>query len=81
MFKMLLSTSTILNINLEPPVVVEDRQLMVLAAHIATMMRRLTKAQRRGSQQWQKQRQRKGRQQSTKSGSKEAQHITLNVIF
>jgi hypothetical protein len=34
-----------LNINLDPPVVVEDRQLVVLAAHIVTMMRRLRNAQ------------------------------------
>ena len=38
----------ILNINLDPPVIVEDRQLAVLAAHVATTMRRLTNVQRRG---------------------------------
>jgi hypothetical protein len=27
-----------LNINLDPPVIVEDRQLAVLAAHVATTM-------------------------------------------
>ena len=37
-----------MNINLDPPFVIKDRQLVVLAAHIATMMRRLTNAQRRG---------------------------------
>ncbi len=37
-----------MNINLDPPVVVEDRQLAVLAAHVATTMRRLTNAHRRG---------------------------------
>jgi len=37
-----------LNINFDPPVVVEDRQLAVLAAHVVTTMRRLTNAQRRG---------------------------------
>jgi hypothetical protein len=37
-----------LNINLDPPIVVEDRQHAVLAAHVATMMRRLTNAQWRG---------------------------------
>ena len=35
-------------INLDPPVVVEDRQLTVLAAHVVMTMRRLTNAQRRG---------------------------------
>ena len=48
MFKILLSKSNILNISLDPPVVVKDRQLMVLAVHVTTMMRRLTKAQQRG---------------------------------
>ena len=48
MFKILLSKSNILNINLDPPVVVEDRQLVVLAAHVVTTMRRLTNAQQRG---------------------------------
>ena len=37
-----------MNINLDPPVVVEDRQLAVLVAHVVTMMRRLTNTQRRG---------------------------------
>jgi len=37
-----------LNINLDPPVVVEDRQLSVLAAHVAITMRRLTNSYRRG---------------------------------
>jgi hypothetical protein len=37
-----------LNINLYPPVVVEDRQLVVLAVHVATTVRRLMNAQRRG---------------------------------
>ena len=37
-----------MNINLDPPVVIEDRQLAVLAANIATTMRRLTNVQRRG---------------------------------
>jgi hypothetical protein len=37
-----------LSINLDPPVVVEDRQLVVLAAHVATKMRTLTNAQQRG---------------------------------
>ena len=48
MFKILLSKSNILNINLDPPVIVEDRQLVVLAAHVAATMRSLTNAQRRG---------------------------------
>ncbi len=37
-----------MNINLYPPVVVEDRQLVVLAVHVATTVRRLMNAQRRG---------------------------------
>ena len=37
-----------MNINLDPPVIIEDRQHMVLAAHVATMMRRLMNLQRRG---------------------------------
>ena len=37
-----------MNINLDPPVVVKDRQLTVLAAHVATTMRRLMNAQRWG---------------------------------
>ncbi len=39
-----------MNINLDPPVVVEDRQLAVLVAHVDVMttMRRLTNVQRRG---------------------------------
>jgi hypothetical protein len=37
-----------LNIYFDPPIVVEDRQLVVLVAHIATMMRRLTNVQWRG---------------------------------
>ena len=38
-----------MNINIDPPVIVEeDRQLAVLAAHITTTMRRLMSAQRRG---------------------------------
>ena len=37
-----------MSINLDPPVVVEDRQLVVLAAHVATTMRTLTNAQQRG---------------------------------
>ena len=48
MFKILLSKSNVLNINVDPPVVIEYRQLMVLAVHVATTMRKLTKAQRRG---------------------------------
>jgi hypothetical protein len=35
-------------INLDPPVIVEDRQLTVLVAHVVMTMRRLTNAQRRG---------------------------------
>jgi hypothetical protein len=35
-----------LKINLDPPIVVEDRQLAVLAAHVVTPMRKLTNAQR-----------------------------------
>ena len=46
--QIILSKSNILNIYLDPPVVVEDRQLMVLAAHVAMMMRRLTNVQWRG---------------------------------
>ena len=37
-----------MNINLDPPVISEDRQLAVLAAHVATTLRRLTNLQRRG---------------------------------
>ena len=37
-----------MNINLDPPIVIEDRQLAVLAAHVAATMRRLTNVQRRG---------------------------------
>jgi len=37
-----------LNTNLDPPAIVKDRQLAVLAAHIATTLWRLTNAQRRG---------------------------------
>jgi hypothetical protein len=37
-----------LKINLDPPVFVEDRQLVVLAAHVATTTRRLRNTQRRG---------------------------------
>jgi hypothetical protein len=52
MFKILLlhyfSKSNILNINLDLPVVLKDRQLAVLVAHVATTMRRLTNTQRRG---------------------------------
>ena len=47
------------------PVIVKDRQLAVLVAHVATAMRRLANAQQRGRQWWQKQRQHEGRQQST----------------
>ena len=34
-----------MNINLDPPVVVEDRQLAVLVVHVVTTMRRLMYAQ------------------------------------
>ena len=37
-----------MNINLDPPVVFEDRQLTVLAAHVTKTTRRLTNAQWRG---------------------------------
>jgi hypothetical protein len=37
-----------LNNYLDPPIVVEDRQLLVLAAHVTTTMRRLPNVQRRG---------------------------------
>ena len=37
-----------MNINLDPLVVVEDRQLRVLAVHVAATMRRLTNVQRWG---------------------------------
>ena len=37
-----------MNFNLDPPVVVEDRQLAVLTALVVTTMKRLTNAQRRG---------------------------------
>ena len=37
-----------MNINLDPPIVIEDRQLAVLAAHVVSTMRRLTNVQRRG---------------------------------
>jgi hypothetical protein len=37
-----------LNIKLDPPVVVEDRQHTVLAAHVVTTIRRLTNTQRWG---------------------------------
>ncbi len=48
MFKHYFSKSNILNINLDQPVIVEDRQLAVLAAHVATTIRRLTNAHRLG---------------------------------
>ena len=37
-----------MNINLDPPVVIEEKQLTVLAAHVATTIRRLTNAQQQG---------------------------------
>ena len=37
-----------MKINLKPPVVVKDRQLVVLVVHVATTMRMLMNAQRRG---------------------------------
>ena len=37
-----------MNINLDPPTIIENRQLAVLAAHVLTMMRRLMHKQRRG---------------------------------
>ena len=37
-----------MNINLDSPVVVKNRQVAVLAAHVVMTMRRLTNAQRRG---------------------------------
>ncbi len=37
-----------MNIKLDPPVILKDRQLAVLAAHVATTMRRLTNVQRWG---------------------------------
>ena len=46
--QIILGKSNILNIYLDPPVVDEDRQLVVLTAHVATTMRRLTNVQRRG---------------------------------
>ena len=55
-----------MNTNLDPPAIVKDRRLAVLAAHIATTLRRLTNAQRRG--QATVARQHEGRQQSTKKG-------------
>jgi len=36
-----------LNINLDPPIIIEDRQLAVLAAHITPMMRRLMNTKQR----------------------------------
>ena len=48
MFKILHIKSNILNIKLDPPVVVEDRQHTVLAAHVVTTIRRLTNTQRWG---------------------------------
>jgi hypothetical protein len=61
------SKSTILNINLDSPVVVKNRQVAVLAAHVVMTMRRLTNAQRRGQAKVAKaEAARKGRQQSTK---------------
>jgi len=44
-FKLLLCKSNILNINLDPPVVIKDRQHAVLAAHVAMTTRRLMNAQ------------------------------------
>ena len=35
-----------MNINLDLPVVLKDRQLVVLAVHVVTMMRRLTNTRR-----------------------------------
>jgi hypothetical protein len=60
-----------LNINLDPPVVIEDRQLAVLAAHVATTMRRLTNVQRSA----------RADNNQPKIGSKDFQNITLNVKF
>jgi hypothetical protein len=37
-----------LNINLDPSVIIKDRQLAVLVAHVATAMRRLTNVQWHG---------------------------------
>ena len=37
-----------MNINLDPPVIVEDRQLEVLVVHVTATMRRLTNVQWRG---------------------------------
>ena len=37
-----------MNINLDPLVIIEDRQLSVLVAHVAITMRRLTNAYWRG---------------------------------
>jgi hypothetical protein len=34
--------------NLDPPIVVEDRQLTVLVVHVGMLMRKLTNAQRWG---------------------------------
>jgi hypothetical protein len=68
-----------LSINLDPPVVVEDRQLVVLAAHVATTMRTLTNAQQRGQVTVVKAE--AARNNQPKSGSKDVQNITLNVIF
>jgi len=48
MFKLFLSKRNILNIILDQPAVVEDRQLAVLVAHVLTMMRRLMHTQWRG---------------------------------
>ena len=37
-----------MKINLKPPVIVKDRQLVVLVAHVVTTMKRLTNAQWQG---------------------------------
>ncbi len=71
-----------MNINLDLPVVIEDRQLAVLAAHVATTMRKLTNAQQQGEATVAKAEAARGQTTiNQKSGSKDDPNVTLNVEF
>ena len=61
-----------MNINFDPPIVIEDRQLAVLVAHIAMTMRRLTNTQQQGQATVAKAEAARG-QTTPKSGSKDVQ--------
>jgi hypothetical protein len=70
-----------LNINLDPPIVNKDRQRMVLGAHVVTTMEAGKRAVAGAGNSGESRGSPRADNNQPKSGSKDVQNISLNVIF